>query len=77
MNNSMNNKRYAELLLRQHINKIQFILNNFSFDADVVAATMTAILNTYGELDKVHTQLLIDEVTKDVAAQFTKLHKAE
>ena len=69
-------KDEAEMLIRQHINKIQFILNNFSFDADVVAATMTAILNTYGELDKVHTQLLIDEV-KDVAAQFTKLYKAE
>lgn len=72
----MNKAHYAEITLIQHVEKINSLLmkdyrtdGNKSIKADEVSLAMSTLLNTYEELSKVHTAMLVEELTANVAKQ--------
>ena len=71
----MNKAHYAEITLIQHIEKINFLLKDYQTDrnksikADEVSLAMSTLLNTYEELSKVHTAMLVEELMANVAKQ--------
>lgn len=70
----MNKAHYAEITLIQHVEKINFLLKDYRTDnksikADEVSLAMSTLLNTYEELSKVHTAMLVEELTANVAKQ--------
>jgi hypothetical protein len=75
---SSENVQYADMILAQHIDKMNFTLrvlrnrlkaNDKTAGADEVSYALTSLLNTYGELSKVHTAMLVEELTENVVQQ--------
>lgn len=71
MNSKDLKPEYAELLLQQHIIKLQYFVMNASgkFNADTVSLIMASIRNTYNELSKVHISMVAAEAKANVAKQ--------
>lgn len=73
----MNNKnaRYAEIVMNVLVKKINFILEYRErvepklITSNEVSLVMSTLLNTYEELSKVHTAMLVEELTANVAKQ--------
>lgn len=71
----MNKAHYAEIVMNVLVEKINFLLKDYRTDrnksikADDVSLAMSTLLNTYEELSKVHTAMLVEELTANVAKQ--------
>lgn len=61
-------QRYAKLIMSQHMAKIQFIADGV-LTSKSISLAMNALLDTYGELSKLHTAMLIEEPTENVDEQ--------